>query len=104
MRSLIEWVGGAVIIGLFLWIFFAPHPSSPQAHRADQHAEQAWCKLDKRLDAQLHSIMDQQLSPEEKLKVYTEFKERDKDLIERAKEYQERWGQHPGIACYHFAQ
>ena len=101
MKSLIEWVGGAVIIGLFLWIFFA---SSPQTHRPDQHAEmQAWCSLDKQLDKELLSIMDRQLLPQDKLNIYAEFRARDRALIERAREYQGRWGEHPGVACYHFS-
>lgn len=104
MSSLIEWVGGFLIVSLFSWIFiWSPH-GPRQTHQPERHEEMlAWCKLDKALDTELLQIMDRELSPQEKLKVYDAFRKRDKDLIERAKEYQERWGQHPGIACYHFS-
>ena len=94
-------------MALFCWIFiWPPHNNKPrQTHRPDQHAEmQAWCSLDKQLDAELLAIMDRELPPGEKLKVYESFRARDKALVERARRYEERWGQHPGIACYRFSQ
>lgn len=92
-------------MALFCWIFiYSPHEPR-QTHQPERHQEmQDWCKLDKELDTELLAIIGQPLSPEEKLKIYASFRKRDKDLIERARRYEKRWGQHPGIACYHFSQ
>lgn len=104
MTSLVEWVGGTVIMALFCWIFFAPH-SPEQAHQPERHKQmKSWCKLDKALDTELLAIMGKELPPGEKLEVYKDFRRRDKELIEMARQYQQRWGQHPGIACYNFSQ
>ena len=104
MRLLIEWVGGGLISSLFCWIFIWP-PHAQPAHQPKRHEEmQAWCSLDKQLDKELLEIMGEELPPEEKLSVYDAFRKRDKTLIERAREYQEQWGQHPGLECYHFSQ
>jgi hypothetical protein len=60
---------------------------------------QAWCSLDKQLDKELLEIMDEELPPEEKLSVYEDFRRRDKRLIKMARQFEQRWGEHPGIAC-----